>query len=267
MLIKMFAQRICSNLVKNNLQKQFYHIAKHPITITPCLINNCIAIQCPSKPVVQFTTPSRFYAKGKDKKKDKSKTKVQVNEQQLGEVLNIDSYKTSLQKALDTMKDDFTKNLSLRSTTGSIESIQVQVDGKDHSLQELAQIVRKNPKTIVVNMAVFPQAIPAVLKALQKSGMNLNPQQEGTTLYIPVPKVTKEHRENLSKNAKALFIKCRDAMKDAQNKQSRNIKKNDGVSQDLARSLEQQVIQIANEFVKDAEKILETKQAELVGKE
>lgn len=76
MLIKMFAQRICSNLVKNNLQKQFYHIAKHPITITPCLINNCIAIQCPSKPVVQFTTPSRFYAKGKDKKKDKCKCNI-----------------------------------------------------------------------------------------------------------------------------------------------------------------------------------------------
>lgn len=64
----------------------------------------------------------------------------------------------------------------------------VNVDGTDHTLQELAQIVRKNPKTVVVNMAVFPQAIPDVVKAISSSGMNLNPQQEGTTLYIPVPK-------------------------------------------------------------------------------
>lgn len=66
--------------------------------------------------------------------------------------------------------------------------IRVNLDGKDHTLQELAQIVRKNPKTIILNMSVFPQAIPVVLKALQKSGMNLNPQQDGTTIYIPVPK-------------------------------------------------------------------------------
>lgn len=48
--------------------------------------------------------------------------------------------------------------------------------------------MRKNPTMTVVNMSVFPQAIPAAIKAIQKSGMNLNPQQDGTTLYIPVPK-------------------------------------------------------------------------------
>lgn len=64
----------------------------------------------------------------------------------------------------------------------------MNVDGTDHTLQELAQIVRKNPKTVVINMAVFPQAIPAALKAIANSGLNLNPQQEGTTLYVPVPK-------------------------------------------------------------------------------
>lgn len=71
---------------------------------------------------------------------------------------------------------------------GSLEMISVNFDGNEHTLQELAQIVRKNPKTIVVNMSVFPQAIPSVLKAIEKSGMNLNPQQDGTTLYIPIPK-------------------------------------------------------------------------------
>lgn len=64
----------------------------------------------------------------------------------------------------------------------------VNVDGEEHTLQELAQISRKDPKTVVINMSVFPQAIPAAVKALSDSGMNLNPQQEGTTLYIPIPK-------------------------------------------------------------------------------
>lgn len=41
-------------------------------------------------------------------------------------------------------------------------------------------------------MAVFPQAIPAAIKAIEKSGMNLNPQQDGTTLFVPVPKWEKK---------------------------------------------------------------------------
>lgn len=64
----------------------------------------------------------------------------------------------------------------------------INIDGNEHRLQEVAQIVRKNPKTIVINMSVFPQVIPTVLKAIEKSGMNLNPQQDGTTLFIPIPK-------------------------------------------------------------------------------
>lgn len=146
------------------------------------------------KPTVYISATSstnftRNYAKGKDKKKEKGKAKVQINETQMSELVNVENLKTQMQRAIDVLKDDFTKNLSLRSTSGSIESLIVNVDGEEHTLQELAQIVRKNPKMVVINMSVFPQAIPAVLQSLAKSGMNLNPQQEGTTLYVPVPKL------------------------------------------------------------------------------
>jgi len=208
----------------------------------------------------------RNYAKTKDRKKEKGKAKVQVNESQLAEIVNVDSLKKQMERAVHVLKDDYVKHLSLRSTAGSIESIQVTLDGKEHTLQELAQIVRKNPKTIVINMAVFPQAIPAALKAIEKSGMNLNPQQDGTTLYIPVPIVTKEHRENLAKNAKTLFTKCKDSIRDAQNKQFKNLKKKEGVSIDTVRNAEQQIIAIADTFIADAEKIMESKQQELLGK-
>lgn len=73
-------------------------------------------------------------------------------------------------------------------STGAIESLPVKVDGDEYQVQDLAQINRKNPKTIVMKMDSFPQAIPAVLEALTKSGMDLNPQQDGTTIFIPVPK-------------------------------------------------------------------------------
>ncbi|KAF2897249.1 hypothetical protein ILUMI_08922 [Ignelater luminosus] len=219
------------------------------------------------QPYVPSLQIVRNYAKNKDKRKEKGKAKIEINEAQLAEIINLDSLKTHMEKAVNTLKDDYIKHLSLRSTTGSIESIQVVVDGKEHALQELAQIVRKNPKTIVVNMAIFPQVIPAAIKAIAKSGMNLNPQQDGTTLYIPVPTVTKEHRGNLAKNAKALFTKCRDSLRDVQNKHLKNLKKKEGVSRDLIKNIEQQIIAIADKHISEAEKIMQSKQHELLGKD
>jgi len=55
-------------------------------------------------------------------------------------------------------------------------------------LQELAQVGRKNPQLAVLNLASLPDACVPVVKAIQECGMNLNPQQEGTTIYVPLPK-------------------------------------------------------------------------------
>uniref|UniRef100_A0A0K8SAS9 Ribosome-recycling factor, mitochondrial n=1 Tax=Lygus hesperus TaxID=30085 RepID=A0A0K8SAS9_LYGHE len=137
---------------------------------------------------------------------------------------------------------------------------------KKYPLIELGQVIRSNPKTVVINMTAFPQAIPSVLKALSESGMNLNPQQDGTTLYVPVPKVTKEHREALAKNAKTHFIKCRDGIRDVQTGCARSLKNKEkaGLSSDLSHQVQEQVKSIADTYIAQAEKMLTTKQAELL---
>lgn len=219
------------------------------------------------------STPTNFtiirnYAKGKDKGKDKKGkgAKVTIDPTMMSELVPVDKMKERCSSAVDKMKDDFAKNLSLRSTTGSIESLSVKFEGKEYELQELAQIVRKNPKTIVINFASFPQAIPDALKSIQSSGLNLNPQQDGTTVYVPVPKVTKEHREALAKNAKALYIKCRDALKDVQNDFIKKVKKQTGVSEDLVFNVTKQISALCDEYQNQAKSIYETKHNELVGK-
>lgn len=210
----------------------------------------------------------RHYAKGKDKKKEVKKPgKVEINEDFLRKYISYDVHVSNLEKHLVTMKEEYIKNLSLRSTTGSMETLLVNVDGKDIELQELAQIVRKNPKTIIVNMINFPQTIPNVLQAIKKSGMNLNPQQDGTTLFIPIPKVTKEHRENLAKNAKTLYIKCRDSIKESQNLMVKKLKKQDKVPEDDLHMCQNQLTALSEKFIEQADKLLDAKSKELLGGE
>uniref|UniRef100_A0A8D8YGS7 Ribosome-recycling factor, mitochondrial n=2 Tax=Cacopsylla melanoneura TaxID=428564 RepID=A0A8D8YGS7_9HEMI len=230
-----------------------------------CQSLNIHLFQTALSPSVQST---RTYAKGRDKPKEKGKKKVVVNESQLEEVLNLSSLREQMMTVVENLKEDFIKHLSLRSSTGSIESLKVEFEDDEYLLQDLAQISRKNPKTLVINMSSFPQLIPVTLKALADSGMNVNPQQEGTTIIIPIPKVTKEHRESLIKNAKTLFVKCKDNIRDVQNKYVKTIKnkeKSEGLSEDDVRSINSQLKLIADQYIDQAEKILNEKQQELKG--
>ena len=57
------------------------------------------------------------------------------------------------------------------------------------------------------------------MKALREhSGLNLNPQQDGTRIYVPIPKVTREHREKLSKGAKERCNETKEQLKKIQNR-------------------------------------------------
>ncbi|KAL7304212.1 hypothetical protein TKK_0003406 [Trichogramma kaykai] len=198
---------------------------------------------------------------GKDKKKPKG-GKLDLRE--LSGVLDVEGLSDQMSKCVENMKMDFIKNLTVRSTTGAIDTLPVKIDGKEYKLQELAQIARK-PKMLVLNLAAFPTAIPHVIKAVEKSGLNINPQQDGTTVFMPIPKVTKEHRETLSKNAKAIFVKYRDQIKDIRTKSVKSLSKKDGISQDQIRRMQTQVEGLCDKYLKEANLILESKQNELTG--
>ena len=51
----------------------------------------------------------------------------------------------------------------------------------------------------------LPEYQKPVLQAIQKSGLSVNPQQEKTGIIIPLPRPTREHREQLIKKADALL--------------------------------------------------------------
>ncbi|CAD6211928.1 GSCOCG00003903001-RA-CDS [Cotesia congregata] len=208
---------------------------------------------------------SRFLEKGKEKgdKKKKVEKAQHIDLLEARQVMDVDKYTSQLDYALEELKNSYIKHLTLRSSVGAIEQVTVHFEGEDYMLQDLTQIVHK-PKTVVVNVTSFPQAIPQILEALSKSGLNLNPQQDGTTLFIPIPKVTKEYREGMAKNAKALFVKCRDNIKDVRNREFKNLKKAPSINEDQMRRVQSQLEALCDKYIKQAEGILDTKQKELL---
>ena len=90
-------------------------------------------------------------------------------------------------------------------------------------MNEIASISKKDPKKIIIDASAFPQAAQNIMTAIRDSGMNLNPQQENLTIYVPIPKVTKEFREKLAGGAKKRLTNCKDELRKVQNKFSKQV--------------------------------------------
>ncbi|TGZ53819.1 ribosome-recycling factor [Temnothorax longispinosus] len=209
-----------------------------------------------------FLTTSML-SKSKNRGEKKQKTQ-HIDYNEFEQVVDVNKLVSQLDKAIEDLKNDFAQHLSVRSSIGAIEMLSIKFEGKDYTLQELAQISRK-PKLVVLNVSTFPQAIPDILKSLMKNQMKLNPQQDGTTIYVPIPKVTKEHRETLSKNAKSFYVKCCDHVRQIRNKQIKVVKQKEKLAKDLVFRIENYIDILSHQYVDKAEQMLETKQKELLG--
>lgn len=81
-------------------------------------------------------------------------------------------------------------------------------------------------------------------------------------------RVTKEHRENLAKNAKSMFHKYKDSLRDIHNRHVRDVKKKDKLfSSDLIFSVLQQIQALTEQYSADGEKTMLAKQNELLGRD
>ncbi|XP_051540046.1 ribosome-recycling factor, mitochondrial-like [Myxocyprinus asiaticus] len=209
----------------------------------------------------------RHYATKKSKAKAKGQTaKVNINAALVEDIISLEELKEDMAAVLTILKDDFSRNLNIRTSPGALDHITVTTKDGKFPLNQLGQISMKPPQLLVVNMTGFPEAMAAVTRALQDSSMGLNPEVEGTIIRVPIPKVTREHRENLVKLAKQFSNKAKDSLRRVRSNAVSQVKKSkEGVSEDTIRLIEKQVQQMADSFAADVDKQLTTKTKELLG--
>ncbi|KAG8447873.1 hypothetical protein GDO86_015111 [Hymenochirus boettgeri] len=203
--------------------------------------------------------------KSKAKSKGQSQARLNINTALVDDIINLEDVKQEMRSVLDHVKEDFTKNLSIRTSAGAFDHITVTTKDGKFPLNQLGQISMKSPQLFIINMASFPESATAALNALRESHMNLNPELDGTIIKVPVPQVTREHRENLTKLAKQLTNKAKDSLRKVRTSAVQEVKKCKGeASEDVLKLLEKQIQQMADDSATELDKQLATKTKELL---
>lgn len=111
--------------------------------------------------------------------------------------------KMESQAALDHLKHAFSQIQAGRASTALVEGLMVDSYGSTMSLKSVATINTPDTSTIVIQP--WDKGLVAnIEKAIQTSPLGLNPQVNGLSILIPIPKPTEEKRKSLVKTLKQI---------------------------------------------------------------
>nr|XP_022323587.1 ribosome-recycling factor, mitochondrial-like [Crassostrea virginica] len=159
-------------------------------------------------------------------KKKKSKTNKQFEdedeeenedfENNLEELVNMKSLEQEMEETLEHLQVELMKNITLRPSTAIYEDLSIETPDGRYPLNQLSQIGIQGP-VVIINMAASPQYLKVVEDALRKE-LNLNPQTSGTTITLPVKKITKEYRHELVERVKKIAENSKDIIRHIRSK-------------------------------------------------
>ncbi len=167
-----------------------------------------------------------------------------------------------MQKSLDYLQRELRGLRTGRASTALLEYVKVDYYGSMTDMRELAAISVSDASQLLVK-PFDPGAKSAIIKAIETSGLGLNPQAEGTQIRINVPAPSADRRKQLATQVKKLAEESRVAIRNERRDANKSIEaaKSDTkikVSEDHAKS--------AKESVDDLTKSYSTKVDELSAK-
>lgn len=169
-------------------------------------------------------------------------------------------------KSVEALQKAFTKIRTGRAHPSLLDQISVSYYGSETPLSQVANVSVEDARTLKVS-PWEKDMIKAVEKAIMTSDLGLNPTTQGMTIRIPLPPLTEERRRDLVKVVKNEAEQGRVAVRNIRRDANSDIKdalKEKMISEDEAHDGEEKIQQITDKYIKEIEKHLEAKEADLL---
>ena len=169
-------------------------------------------------------------------------------------------------KSIEALQKAFSKIRTGRAHPSLLDQITVSYYGNESPLSQVANVSVEDSRTLKVT-PWEKGIVQAIEKAIMSSGLGLNPATQGTVIRIPLPALTEERRRDLVKVVKNEAEQGRVAIRNIRRDANTTIKdalKDKLISEDDARQAEEKIQKLTDQYIKEVEKYLEEKEADLL---
>ena len=129
-----------------------------------------------------------------------------------------------MEKSVEAFKNELAKIRTGRASLSILDGIFVDAYGSSMPLNQVGTITIPESRLIVIQ-PWDPQMLPAIEKAIQKSGIGLNPMGDGKVIRLNIPQLTEERRKELVKSVKKISEEFRVAIRNIRRDAIETLKK------------------------------------------
>lgn len=177
--------------------------------------------------------------------------------------LIIQSVQQDMQSAIKHLEHAFQKIRAGRASTAMVQDVMVEYYGAPTPLNQVANV--SVPDAMTISIQPWDRtAIGAIEKAIINSNLGFAPSNNGESIILNVPPLTEERRKELAKQAKSETEQTKIVVRNARQEGIKELKKLDGVSEDTIKNAEADIQELTDNFVKNCDEHLKTKEAEIM---
>ena len=179
---------------------------------------------------------------------------------------DIDDLQRRMDSALDVLKKEFQGLRTGRASVHLLEPVTVEAYGATMTLKEVASVSVPEPRMITVQ--VWDRGlVGATEKAIRDSGLGLNPSTAGQLIRVPIPPLSTERRQELTKvahkYAESAKVAVRNVRRDGMDMLKR-MEKDHELSEDEHKLWAEEIQAITDKHVKLVDDLLTQKDAEIM---
>jgi ribosome recycling factor len=171
-----------------------------------------------------------------------------------------------MDRAVAVLAEEFKGIRTGRATPALVDHLTVEYYGAPTPLKQVASISCPDPRLIVIK-PYDVSALQGIEKAIQKSNLGINPQNDGKLIRLAIPPLSEERRKQMAKMAKDQVEKAkvsirnvrRDALKQAEEEE----KKGKMTEDDLTR-FKDEIQKSTDEHEKKLDESLDKKSKEIM---
>jgi len=174
--------------------------------------------------------------------------------------------KQRMHASVEAVRRDLSGMRTGRASVAMLDGIRVDYYGTPTPLNQVGNLSIPDPTTISIQ-PWEASLLPVIEKALRTSDLDLNPQNDGKVIRIPLPSLTEERRKTLVKHAHKVAEEGRVAIRNVRRDANDHLKKllkNHEVSEDDEKLAVAEVQKLTDVHIEQINEVLKKKETEIL---
>jgi ribosome recycling factor len=171
-----------------------------------------------------------------------------------------------MERSIEAYRKELGKVRTGRASFSLLDGVKVDYYGTPTPLQQVGTLSVPESRLITVT-PWDTKMIGPIEKAIQGSGLGLNPSSDGKTVRIPIPPLTEERRRELAKVVRKMAEDARVAVRNVRREAIEKLKdreKKKEISEDVVKRGQERIQKETDAHVKKIDEILKSKEQEIL---